>query len=100
MGKAVSEKCGVKLIIISTVLILISFIGNILHAEDKEEEKKIMIEKTEVIGVLERPAVIFPVRWKYPKGQPAKTLTPERSFKEEIFELIDMETIRQEGLWE
>ena len=71
------------------------------HAEDKaEEEKKISVEKTEVIGVLERPAVIFPVRWKYPEGQPLKTLTTERSFKEEIFEFIDMETINQEGLWE
>ncbi len=73
---------------------------NTSYAEDKEEEKKITIEKTEVLGVLERPAVIFPVRWKLPEGQPAKSVTLMRSFKEEIFEFIDMKTIRQEGLWE
>ncbi len=94
-------KYRIDIIILTVLLVcLISLLCKISYAEDKEEEKKITIEKTEVIGVLERPAVIFPVRWKYPEGQPAKTLTPERSFKEEIFELIDLETIRQEGLWE
>jgi hypothetical protein len=103
----VSEKCGVqsaecrtRIILILIMVILISFIGNILHAEDKEEEKKVTIEKTEVLGVLERPAVIFPVRWKYPEGHAAKTMILERSFEEEIFEFVDMETIRREGLWE
>lgn len=84
-----------------TVLLvfLISLLCNkISYAEDKED-KKITIEKTEVVGVLEKPAVIFPVRWKNPEGQTAKALIPERSFKEEIFELMDMETIRQEGQW-
>lgn len=95
-----SAECRVKIIIILIMVILISFIGNILYAEDKEEEKKITIEKTEVLGVLERPAVIFPVRWKYPEGYAARTVILERSFKEEIFEFVDMETIRQEGLWE
>ena len=81
---------------------LISLLSNeTTYAEDKaEEEKKITVEKTEVFGVLERPAVIFPVRWKYPEWQPLKTLPSDRSFKKEIFEFIDMETINQEGLWE
>lgn len=102
-----SEKCGVRsvecrvrIIIILLMVILISFMGNILYAEDKEEEKKVTIEKTEVLGVLERPTVIFPVRWKYPEGHAAKTVILERSFREEIFEFVDIETIRQEGLWE
>lgn len=95
-----SEKCGVRIILILIMVILISFIGNILYAEDKEEEKKITIEKTEVLGQLERPAVIFPVRWTYPEGRAAKTVILGRSFKEEIFEFVDMETIRREGLWE
>lgn len=89
-----------KAIIILVIVTLISLTGNALHAEEKEEEKKITIEKTEVLGVLERPAVIFPVRWKLPEGQPAKSVKLMRSFKEEIFEFIDMKTIRQEGLWE
>ncbi len=95
-----NAECGVKIIFILSVVILISFIGNILYAEDKEEEKKVTIEKTEVLGVLERPAVIFPVRWKYPEGNAGKTVIPGRSFKEEIFEFVDMETIKLEGLWE
>ena len=83
------------------LIVLISLLCNgTSYAEDKEEEKKITIEKTEVLGVLERPAVIFPVRWKYPEGHAAKTVILERSFEEEIFEFIDMETIRQEDLWE
>jgi len=83
------------------LIVLISLLCNSTsYAEDKEEEKKITIEKTEVLGVLERPAVIFPVRWKYPEGHAAKTVILERSFEEEIFEFIDMETIRQEDLWE
>ena len=95
-----SEKCRVRIVLILIMVILISFIGNILYAEDKEEEKKITIEKTEVLGQLERPAVIFPVRWTYPEGRAAKTVILGRSFKEEIFEFVDMETIRREGLWE
>ena len=102
-----SAECGMrnaeyitKTIIILMVITLISCTTNILFAEEKEEEKKITIEKTEVLGVLERPAVIFPVRWKSPEGQPAKSVTLMRSFKEEIFEFIDMKTIRQEGFWE
>src|SRR3990172_6748878 len=91
-------------IIILTVLLifLISLLCNeTSNAEEKtEDEKKISVEKTEVFGVLERPAVIFPVRWKYPEGLPLKTLPSDRSFKKEIFEFIDMETINQEGLWE
>ena len=87
--------------IIAVFVVFLSLSGtNTSYAEDKEEEKKITIEKTEVLGVLERPAVIFPVRWKSPEGQPAKSVTLMRSFKEEIFEFIDIETIRQEGLWE
>lgn len=81
--------------------VLISLLCNTTsYAEDKEEGKKIELEKTEVLGVLERPAVIFPVRWKYPEGNAAKTVIIGRSFKEEIFEFIDMETIKREGLWE
>ena len=95
-----SKKCRVRIVLILIMVILISFVGNILYAEDKEEEKKITIEKTEVLGQLERPAVIFPVRWTYPEGRAAKTVILRRSFKEEIFEFVDMETIRREGLWE
>ena len=95
-----SKKCRVRIVLILIMVILISFIGNILYAEDKEEEKKITIEKTEVLGKLEQPAVIFPVRWTYPEGRAAKTVILGRSFKEEIFEFIDMETIKREGLWE
>ncbi|OHE57314.1 MAG: hypothetical protein A2Z47_02985 [Thermodesulfovibrio sp. RBG_19FT_COMBO_42_12] len=91
-------------IITQTILLvfLISFLSiNTSYAEEKtEEDKKISVEKTQVFGVLERPAVIFPVRWKNPEGLPLKTIPSERSFKEEIFEFIDMETINQEGLWE
>ena len=89
------------IILTALLIVLISLLCNgTSYAEDKEEEKKITIEKTEVLGVLERPAVIFPVRWKYPEEHAAKTMILKRSFKEEIFEFVDMETIRQEGLWE
>ncbi len=91
-------KDGIHIIVM--FIVLISFLCiNTSYAEEKEADKKITIEKTEVLGVLEKPAVIFPVRWKNPEGKPAKTLTPERNFKDEIFEFIDMETIRQEGRW-
>ena len=89
------------IILTATFIVLISLLcNNTSYAEDKEEEKKITIEKTEVLGQLERPAVIFPVRWTYPEGRAAKTVILGRSFKEEIFELVDMETIKREGLWE
>jgi len=86
--------------IIAVFVVFLSLSGiNTSYAEDKEEEKKITIEKTEVLGVLERPAVVFPVRWKSPEGHQAKSVTLMRSFKEEIFEFIDMKTISQEGRW-
>ena len=48
---------------------------------------------------MERPAVIFLYGGNILKDA-ARTVILERSFEEEIFELVDMETIRQEGLWE
>ena len=91
-----------NIILTICLIFLISLLCNeTTYAEEKtEEDKKISVEKTQVFGVLERPAVIFPVRWKNPEGLPLKTIPSERSFKEEIFEFIDMETINQEGLWE
>lgn len=90
--------------LIQTIFLLVILICvlciNTSYAEDKEEEKKIIVEKTEILGVLERPAVIFPVRWKYPEGLMPGTLHSGRSFKKEILEFIDLETINEEGLWE
>ena len=94
------EKIHIIILTLLLIILISLLCNNTSYAEDKEEEKKIMIEKTEVLGQLERPAVIFPVRWTYPEGRAAKTVILGRSFKEEIFEFVDMETIRREGLWE
>ena len=100
-GETVKRECGVRsteyglrIIVILVMLILTSFMGNILYAEVKGEgEKKIELEKTEIFGVLERPATIFPVRWKDPDGPEEKTYTLRRSFKREILEFVDMDSI-------
>lgn len=80
-------------------IVLVLSLGNyISYAEEKDEVKKIESEKTEVLGVLEKPAVVFPVRWKYPEGRTAKTVILERSFDAEIYEFVDMEKIAVAGI--
>ena len=81
-------------IILLLAVAIIFLWGNTVYAEAKEEgERRIELEKTEIIGVLERPAAIFPVRWKDPEGPDEKTYTLKRSFKREIFEFVDMDSI-------
>lgn len=65
-----------------------------IYAEtQKEEEKKIELEKIQILGVLERPSVLFPVRWKDPEAPEEKMDKIERSFKEEIFDFGDVDSI-------
>lgn len=84
--------------LIFAALFLISFWSDMIYAEtQKEEEKKIELEKIQILGVLERPSVIFPVRWKEPEAPGEKTYKLERSFKEEIFDFGDMDTIKKDN---
>lgn len=73
-------------------IFLISLWGDRVYAEpQKEKDSKIQLEKEEIIGVLERPNVLFPVRWKDTEAPAEKSYELQRSFKEEIFDFVDME---------
>jgi len=79
-------------------IFLISLWGERVYAEpQKERDSKIQLEKEEILGVLERPNVLFPVRWKDTEAPQEKSYELQRSFKEEIFDFVDMEKI---GNWE
>ncbi|HKZ57875.1 MAG: hypothetical protein A2Y48_03160 [Nitrospirae bacterium RIFCSPLOW2_12_42_9] len=94
-GKKESEKVT-KLGLISTCIFFISLWSSIIYAEDNKDENKIEFEKMEIIGVLERPAAIFPIRWKNPERPEEMTYELKRSFKEEIFDFLDMDAIEKQ----
>ena len=60
-----------------------------------EKDRKIELEKEEIIGVLERPNVIFPIRWKDPDGTNERGYKLQRSFKEEISDFVDMDSMKK-----
>ncbi len=67
-----------------------------LFAEaQKQKDSKIELEKEEILGVLERPNVLFPIRWKDTEAPTEKSYELQRSFKEEIFDFVDMERIKK-----
>ena len=69
-----------------------------LFAEaQKQKDSKIELEKEDILGVLERPNVLFPIRWKDTEAPAEKSYELQRSFKEEIFDFVDRERI---GNWE
>lgn len=80
-------------IMVLLAIITLSLCCDILYAETpKEKESKIELEKEEIFGILERPNVIFPVHWRDPEGPEERPFKLERSFREEIFDFVDMET--------
>lgn len=80
--------------LIFAAIFLISFWSGMIYAEtQKEEEKKIELEKIQILGILERPSVLFPVRWKEPEAPEEKADKIERSFKEEIFDFGDVDNM-------
>ena len=81
-----------KIAIVLFVFSIIVTCGNIQAAE---KDKKIELEKEEIIGVLERPNVIFPIRWKDPDGPNEREYKLQRSFKEEIFDFVDMDSMKK-----
>ena len=65
-----------------------------LFAEaQKQKDSKIELEKEDILGVLERPNVLFPIRWKDTEAPAEKSYELQRSFKEEIFDFVDRERI-------
>lgn len=75
-------------------VLLLSLWDNALYAEmEAQLEKKIELEKLQIFGVVERPNVVFPVRWKDPENPEERVYNFKRSFKEEIFDFVDVEDL-------
>jgi len=78
---------------------LISFWSDMIYADTQSEgERKIELEKIQILGVLERPKVLFPVRWKDPDPPKKEEDKIERGFREEIFDLWDVDTMVNEPM--
>ncbi len=92
------KKSTLKWVMVFLGIFIISLWGDRIYAEmQKEKEKKIELEKEEILGILERPNVVFPIRWKDPEGPEESLYKLQRSFKEEIFDFVDMETIMHDS---
>ena len=88
------------IILTALLIVLISLLCNgTSYAEDKRRKRRSRLKRPRCLE-FGTAGSYFPVRWKYPEGYAARTVILERRFEEEIFEFVDMETIRQEGLWE
>lgn len=84
-----------RVVIVLSGIVILSLLSGIVYAEEqKEEERKIELEKMQIFGVLERPNVIFPTRWKDPDAPEERIYKLKRSFKEEIMDFVDMDKIR------
>lgn len=80
--------------VIFLCVFLLSLLSDTVYAEpQKEKDSKIELEKEEIVGVLERPNVLFPIRWKDTEAPEEKPHGLQRSFKEEIFDFVDMEKL-------
>ncbi len=77
-------------------VLFISYWSDRVYAEfPKEKDSKIELEKEEIVGVLERPNVIFPIRWKDTEAPEEQPRGLQRSFKEEIFDFVDRERMEK-----
>ncbi|MBI5406471.1 MAG: hypothetical protein HZA18_02090 [Nitrospirae bacterium] len=82
-------------VVLGGILILSLWSDRIYAEAQKEKDKRIELEKEEIVGILERPNVLFPIRWKDTEVPEERSYGLQRSFKEEIFEFVDMETIKR-----
>lgn len=90
------KKSALKWITVCWGILLISFWSIGVYAEStKEKDSKIELEKEEIVGVLERPNVLFPIRWKDTEAPEEKPHGLQRSFKEEIFDFVDRERMEK-----
>ncbi|MBI5199912.1 MAG: hypothetical protein HZA09_07865, partial [Nitrospirae bacterium] len=72
-------------------IFMIPLWGDTVSAETQGREgKKIELEKVQILGILERPNVLFPIGWKDPEGPHEAVYKLKKSFKEEIFDFVDM----------
>lgn len=77
-------------------IFIISLWSDRIYAEaQKEKDRRIELEKEEIVGILERPNVFFPIRWKETEVPEERPHELQRSFKEEIFDFVDIETIKR-----
>lgn len=96
MVNSKKKKSALKWITLFWGIFLISLWGGRIYAEpQKEKDSKIQLEKEEILGILERPNVLFPIHWKDTEVPEEKSYKLQRSFKEEIFDFVDMETIKR-----
>jgi len=85
-----------KMTVVLFGILILSLWGDRIYAEaQKEKDRRIELEKEEIVGILERPNVFFPIRWKETEAPEERPHELQRSFKEEIFDFVDMETIKR-----
>ncbi|MBI4714697.1 MAG: hypothetical protein HY760_01910 [Nitrospirae bacterium] len=60
--------------------------------EPPPEEKKIRLEKVQIIGAVERPGTFYLVPWRAPDSQEKVNFEFSRDLKKEIFEFVDRES--------
>lgn len=90
------KRSALKWITLLGGIFLLSLCSATLFAEaQKQKDSKIELEKEDILGVLERPNVLFPIRWKDTEAPAEKSYELQRSFKEEIFDFVDMERIKK-----
>ena len=85
-----------KMTVVLCGILILSLWSDRIYAEaQKEKDRRIELEKEEIVGILERPNVLFPIRWKDTEVPEEKSYKLQRSFKEEIFDFVDMERIKR-----
>lgn len=100
MDRHSGEEDGYKIQKLILVVFISGLLGcclhaNTLHAADEapqQEENKVEIEveKQSIVVKIERPSLIFPLRWKDPDIPEEREYILKKDFSEEIKKIIDM----------
>jgi hypothetical protein len=100
MDRYSGEKDGDKIQKLILVVLISGLLGCCLHAnalyaadetQQQEENKvEIEVEKQSIVVKVERPSLIFPVRWKDPDIPEEREYILKKDFSEEIKKIIDI----------
>lgn len=63
-----------------------------------DDGRKIVLEKAQIIGAVERPGTFYFIPWRSPETQDKVNFEFSRDFKKEIFEFIDRNDWRNDSV--
>ena len=77
------------------ICLLFGYNGALAAPPAKASDETIRLEKAKIIGAVERPGISFSLPWKDPELPPHLQQHWRRSFRSEILQWVDLESLRR-----